>query len=137
LIFYFSVNPFRPATAGRNGKQRRQKISKQNEALKFRNSSFGFRVYCPYVDARESAFFEIQVAAIDLNRHGGSVNRHYQRDATAKRRHQKFAPKLSEQISGDPSAVAPPVPIPNTEVKRCSPDGSTAIGRARVGRRQN
>ena len=33
--------------------------------------------------------------------------------------------------------VAPPVPIPNTEVKRCSPDGSTAIGRARVGRRQN
>lgn len=39
--------------------------------------------------------------------------------------------------SGDPSAVAPPVPIPNTEVKRCSPDGSTATGRARVGRRQN
>ena len=33
--------------------------------------------------------------------------------------------------------VAPPVPIPNTEVKRCSPDGSTAKGRARVGRRQN
>jgi hypothetical protein len=41
------------------------------------------------------------------------------------------------RTSGDPSAVAPPVPIPNTEVKRCSPDGSTAIGRARVGRRQN
>jgi hypothetical protein len=39
--------------------------------------------------------------------------------------------------SGDSSAVAPPVPIPNTAVKRCSPDGSTAIGRARVGRRQN
>jgi hypothetical protein len=39
--------------------------------------------------------------------------------------------------SGDNNAVAPPVPIPNTEVKRCSPDGSTAIGRARVGRRQN
>ena len=33
--------------------------------------------------------------------------------------------------------MAPPVPIPNTAVKRCSPDGSTAIGRARVGRRQN
>jgi hypothetical protein len=33
--------------------------------------------------------------------------------------------------------VAPPVPIPNTEVKRCSPDGSTATGRARVGRRQS
>src|ERR1700758_5568361 len=43
----------------------------------------------------------------------------------------------STQISGDPSAVAPPVPIPNTAVKRCSPDGSTAIGRARVGRRQS
>ena len=39
--------------------------------------------------------------------------------------------------SGDISVVVPPVPIPNTEVKRCSPDGSTAIGRARVGRRQN
>ena len=39
--------------------------------------------------------------------------------------------------SGDISAVAPPVPIPNTAVKRCSPDGSTATGRARVGRRQN
>jgi hypothetical protein len=39
--------------------------------------------------------------------------------------------------SGDNSVVAPPVPIPNTEVKRCSPDGSTAIGRARVGRRQS
>jgi hypothetical protein len=41
------------------------------------------------------------------------------------------------RTSGDHSAVAPPVPIPNTAVKRCSPDGSAAIGRARVGRRQN
>jgi hypothetical protein len=41
------------------------------------------------------------------------------------------------RTSGDHSAVAPPVPIPNTEVKRCSPDGSTATGRARVGRRQS
>jgi hypothetical protein len=39
--------------------------------------------------------------------------------------------------SGDHSAVDPPVPIPNTEVKRCSPDGSATIGCARVGRRQN
>jgi hypothetical protein len=45
--------------------------------------------------------------------------------------------QLSTLFSGDDSAVAPPVPIPNTAVKRCSPDGSTAIGRARVGRRQN
>src|SRR5712692_4096232 len=43
----------------------------------------------------------------------------------------------STLFSGDTSAVAPPVPIPNTAVKRCSPDGSTAIGCARVGRRQN
>jgi hypothetical protein len=46
-------------------------------------------------------------------------------------------PPSSHLSSGDPSAVAPPVPIPNTEVKRCSPDGSATIGRARVGRRQN
>ena len=39
--------------------------------------------------------------------------------------------------SGDHSAVEPPVPIPNTEVKRCSPNGSATIGRARVGHRQN
>ena len=43
----------------------------------------------------------------------------------------------SARTSGDNSAVAPPVPIPNTAVKRCSPDGSAAIGRARVGHRQN
>ena len=38
--------------------------------------------------------------------------------------------------SGDLSAVEPPVPIPNTEVKRCSPDDSASIGCAKVGRRQ-
>jgi hypothetical protein len=40
------------------------------------------------------------------------------------------------QDSGDHSVVDPPVPIPNTEVKRYSADGSAAIGRVRVGRRQ-
>src|SRR5207248_3604535 len=45
--------------------------------------------------------------------------------------------RTAEQISGDHRAVAPPVPIPNTAVKRCSPDGSATKGRARVGRRQN
>ena len=40
------------------------------------------------------------------------------------------------QPSGDLSAVAPPVPIPNTEVKRCSPDDSASLGCAKVGRRQ-
>ena len=38
--------------------------------------------------------------------------------------------------SGDISVVVPPVPIPNTEVKRCSPDDSTSIGCAKVGNRQ-
>jgi DNA-directed RNA polymerase specialized sigma24 family protein len=52
-------------------------------------------------------------------------------------RRQKSASAWPEQFSGDPSAVDPPVPIPNTEVKRCSPDGSASIGCARVGRCQN
>jgi hypothetical protein len=50
-------------------------------------------------------------------------------------RKQRNATPVTE--SGDHSAVAPPVPIPNTEVKRCSPDGSACIACARVGRRQN
>ena len=43
---------------------------------------------------------------------------------------------LNARSSGDNSAVVPPVPIPNTEVKRCSPDDSASIGCAKVGRRQ-
>src|SRR5687767_1776606 len=43
---------------------------------------------------------------------------------------------LREQPSGDINAVVPPVPIPNTEVKRRSPDDSASIGRAKVGRCQ-
>jgi hypothetical protein len=38
--------------------------------------------------------------------------------------------------SGDQSAVEPPGPIPNPEVKRRSADGSETIGLVRVGRRQ-
>ena len=38
--------------------------------------------------------------------------------------------------SGGSSAVEPPVPIPNTEVKHRCADGSVAIGHVRVGRRQ-
>jgi hypothetical protein len=41
------------------------------------------------------------------------------------------------QASGDHSAAATPVPIPNTEVKRYSPDDSASIGCAKVGNRQN
>ena len=39
-------------------------------------------------------------------------------------------------MSGDHGTVEPPVPIPNTEVKRCSADDSRAKGPAKVGRRQ-
>ncbi len=38
--------------------------------------------------------------------------------------------------SGGHSAVEPPGPIPNPEVKHCSADGSWTIGSVRVGRRQ-
>ncbi len=38
--------------------------------------------------------------------------------------------------SGDQSAMEPPGPIPNPEVKRCRADGSWAKGPARVGRCQ-
>ena len=54
-----------------------------------------------------------------------------------RRNRQKPARAWRGSCSGDPSAVEPPVPIPNTEVKRCSPDGSASIGCARVGRCQN
>src|SRR5689334_14173824 len=74
-----------------------------------------------YVDFRESVFFEKVMRSSPENVRG----------------RQKFASACPEQLSGDHSAVAPPVPIPNTEVKRCSPDGSASIGCARVGRRQN
>ena len=74
-----------------------------------------------YVDFRESVFFEKVVRSSPENFRG----------------RQKSASARPEQLSGDHSAVAPPVPIPNTEVKRCSPDGSASIGCARVGRRQN
>ena len=45
----------------------------------------------------------------------------------------KAGPRLP---SGDQSAVEPPGPIPNPEVKRRSADGSETIGLVRVGRRQ-
>ena len=47
----------------------------------------------------------------------------------------RFRP-LSWPESGDHSAVEPPVPIPNTEVKRRSANGSLTKGHARVGRCQ-
>ena len=43
---------------------------------------------------------------------------------------------LRNLSSGGQSAVEPPGPIPNPEVKRCSADGSGTIGPVRVGRRQ-
>ena len=121
LIFYFSVTPSLRLEA--MAQREDQKISKQNEALK---SAFSDALY---VGIKESATFfdsDEQWVTSEENRksHHSSL-------------HQNFAPKSPAQNSGDSSAVAPPVPIPNTAVKRCSADGSPAIGRARVGRRQN
>ena len=48
----------------------------------------------------------------------------------------QFTPSGRELQSGDHGTVAPPVPIPNTEVKRCCADDSWAIGPAKVGRCQ-
>ena len=45
-------------------------------------------------------------------------------------------PLSRAQSSGGHGTVVPPVPIPNTEVKRCSADDSMTIGYAKVGRRQ-
>ena len=42
----------------------------------------------------------------------------------------------SRRLPGDFSELVPPVPIPNTEVKRLSADDSVAHGHARVGHRQ-
>ena len=44
--------------------------------------------------------------------------------------------RYPELPSGDQSAVEPPGPIPNPEVKRRSADGSGTTGPVRVGRRQ-
>ena len=49
---------------------------------------------------------------------------------------QSPSPDQTGLTSGDQSAVEPPGPIPNPEVKRCSADGSGTIGPVRVGRRQ-
>jgi hypothetical protein len=46
------------------------------------------------------------------------------------------SPVYSRPAPGDLSVVVPPVPIPNTAVKRHSANGSRTQGPARVGRRQ-
>jgi hypothetical protein len=80
-----------------------------------------------YADVREPARFLEQLTMTTAN--GSSPE-------TLEKR-QGPQSQSTIQPSGDPSAVAPPVPIPNTEVKRCSPDDSTSIGCAKVGRRQS
>jgi hypothetical protein len=80
-----------------------------------------------YADVREPARFLEQLTMTTAN--GSSPE-------TLEKR-QGVQSQSTIQPSGDPSAVAPPVPIPNTEVKRCSPDDSTSIGCAKVGRRQS
>ena len=100
-----------------------------------------------YVDIREPvgkfAIFNLQFAtenrgSLTISR--DVVARDYEESGSSRERCKIAIGHRNLQIlrpSGDHSAVAPPVPIPNTEVKRCSPDGSATIGCARVGRRQN
>src|SRR5512133_2696646 len=81
-------------------------------------------------------FFE----RVNVNRNARIVNRKMRlrcNDSTNLESRTRAEQRKALLGSGDNSVVAPPVPIPNTEVKRCSPDGSTATGRARVGHRQN
>src|SRR2546429_5456153 len=99
-----------------------------------------------YVDVREPTELRIFDCGMRIENHVLSKFR-WRRLTSIARSPQRFGFALASlrkqrtasaaPHSGDNSAVAPPVPIPNTEVKRCSPDGSTATGRARVGRRQN
>src|SRR5690606_31008033 len=49
---------------------------------------------------------------------------------------QRISLDRARLASGDQSAVEPPGPIPNPEVKRRSADGSGTTGPVRVGRRQ-
>jgi hypothetical protein len=49
---------------------------------------------------------------------------------------QRPGPDGTGSSSGGQSAVEPPGPIPNPEVKRCSADGIGTTGPVRVGRRQ-
>ena len=39
----------------------------------------------------------------------------------------QYKPARSNRLPGEISAVVPPVPIPNTEVKRSRADGSVAL----------
>jgi len=116
LIFYFSVNPSFVFTS--KGQQRRRKISKQKRSLK---GSLSLPV-CRY--QRTGVLLKSKIDLVI-------------RDADSRLRRCEAAKASPARTSGDSSAVVPPVPIPNTAVKRCSPDGSATQGRARVGRRQN
>ena len=137
MIIYFSVSPSF-ATAN-DGTQRRSNDLKTKRSLK-RVLSLPV---CRYQRTRRNWRFSICNCRLkimffrNLGRAIDSIARRLQRIglALASLRQQRNA--RAAPHSGDNSAVAPPVPIPNTAVKRCSPDGSTAIGRARVGRRQN
>ena len=85
-----------------------------------------------YVDIRELAklFFKKFVSPSEVEEPRGPIKR--SRFAKDRQSFESIVPrnvrrKALAHISGDHSAVDPPVPIPNTEVKRCSPDGLSLI----------
>ena len=74
------------------------------------------------MDARERAVFKFEISDLRFENNIAQIPR-------------DPAPHAGLP-SGDQSAVEPPGPIPNPEVKRRSADGSGTIGPVRVGRRQ-
>ena len=82
------------------------------------------------VDARERAARKLNINFIGPIRPIGLIFKVTSSDP------QSPGPDQTGSPSGDQSAVEPPGPIPNPEVKRRSADGSETIGLVRVGRRQ-
>ena len=76
-------------------------------------------------------------SATEVRTGWGSEKKNSKRSAVAKTvRDPVLGVRKTGLPSGGHSAVEPPGPIPNPEVKRRSADGSGTIGPVRVGRRQ-
>ena len=89
----------------------------------------GFKIGSLRVDVRERAAERQQQSPLVRHNNIAQIPRVLVPEAA----NEKLPLKLP---SGDQSAVEPPGPIPNPEVKRCSANGSETIGLVRVGRRQ-
>ena len=79
------------------------------------------------MDVRERAYRKVNKVRLSVKIHSSDPQ------SISSRSNNKLSLWLP---SGDQSAVEPPGPIPNPEVKRRSANGSETIGLVRVGRRQ-